>query len=347
MGKRKKSDTSRHARTSGKRDRRTTGHNPLPAERESAQPEEPVEDDEELTSPAARGSAATTTPTTEWTNPLEHLLAAAAAAEQDPELLENMRTLKSNMAAKKREAEESRDYWHGQADAAREQLRDTAEELAKYKEAFGSALSKIRRQEGELFDIGEAAPERRRYRKGHRGSAWTRPLWMVQLVLEHLVAGIPPASIPAAIRSHAELTAKADEQIDVPSVDFCRRMRSVLRVLSETLAAYRLAKQARWKQLFTDGTGRRQIALQNLTRISSSPSRTTTTRWYRCCCRPRTCWRARARRRSAKRSLRCLSAQGSGSSGGRLSLRRGTPSTSTTFLRRARWTSASWASAEL
>ena len=105
---------------------------------------------------------------------------------------------------------------------------------------------------------------RRRYSKESRGEAWAWPLWIVQLVLEQLVNGVPPASIPAVIRSHAEAVAEPGESVDVPSVNFCRSMRAVLRVLVETLAAYRLAKEGRWKQLFTDGTSRRQIAMQNL-----------------------------------------------------------------------------------
>ena len=65
-------------------------------------------------------------------------------------------------------------------------------------------------------------------------------------MLEHLVNGVPPNSIPAVIRSHAEATVEPGESVDVPSVRFCRNMRAVLRVLVETLAAYRLAKEGRY-----------------------------------------------------------------------------------------------------
>ena len=37
-----------------------------------------------------------------------------------------------------------------------------------------------------------------------------------------------------------------------------------MRIVDETLTSYRLAKQEIWKQLFTDRTSRRQVALQNL-----------------------------------------------------------------------------------
>ena len=50
----------------------------------------------------------------------------------------------------------------------------------------------------------------------------------------------------------------------VPSVSWIRRCRTILRIIGETLASYRLAKAEDWKQLFTDGTSRRQSAIQNL-----------------------------------------------------------------------------------
>ena len=89
------------------------------------------------------------------------------------------------------------------------------------------------------------------------------PMWMVQLILEQLIHGTPPAAIPDNILSQDNLTTGREGQ-EVPSVDFCRDMRIVLRILTETLAAYQLAQQKQWHQLFTDGTSRRQIALETL-----------------------------------------------------------------------------------
>ena len=40
--------------------------------------------------------------------------------------------------------------------------------------------------------------------------------------------------------------------------------RTVLYVIVQTLAAYRLGKSKKWRQAFTDGTGCRQVAMQNL-----------------------------------------------------------------------------------
>ena len=50
----------------------------------------------------------------------------------------------------------------------------------------------------------------------------------------------------------------------VPSISYVRRCRTILRIVGETLASYRLAKAEDWEQLFTDGTSRRQSAIQNL-----------------------------------------------------------------------------------
>jgi hypothetical protein len=38
----------------------------------------------------------------------------------------------------------------------------------------------------------------------------------------------------------------------------------VLLVVVETLAVYLLAKAKRWGQMFTDGSGRQQVAMQDL-----------------------------------------------------------------------------------
>eukprot|EP00966_Prymnesium_polylepis_P059052 1368957-Prymnesium_polylepis.1 len=80
------------------------------------------------------------------------------------------------------------------------------------------------------------------------------------MIIEQLVNGTPPTAIPANIASDAAYLVPFLE-VKVPTVDLCRRMRGELRIVTETLAAYRIAKAANWRQLFTDGTSRRQTAL--------------------------------------------------------------------------------------
>ena len=122
--------------------------------------------------------------------------------------------------------------------------------------------------EDEKAELGQSAAGLRvigRQSRGEGGGSGQRPwpLWMVQLILEKLVLGVPPEAIPDDIIVQDRMTTGRTGQ-EVPSADFCRDMRIVLRVLTETLAAYQLALQEQWHQLFTDGTGRRQIALETI-----------------------------------------------------------------------------------
>ena len=78
--------------------------------------------------------------------------------------------------------------------------------------------------------------------------------------MEQLVNGTPPTAIPANLVSDEAYLVPFLE-VHVPAVDFCRRMRGELRIVTETLAALQIATAVNWRQLFTDGTSRRQTAL--------------------------------------------------------------------------------------
>ena len=85
--------------------------------------------------------------------------------------------------------------------------------------------------------------EVRKVREGgkHGGNAkW--PLWMLQLVLELLVNGTPPSSIPANIVSHVAIMNPNTTVKEVPSVSWICRYRTILYIIGETLVSYRLAK---------------------------------------------------------------------------------------------------------
>ena len=51
---------------------------------------------------------------------------------------------------------------------------------------------------------------------------------------------------------------------ELPSKWTVHCARSVIYVIVQTLAAYRRGQSHKWWQAFTDGTGRRQVAMQNL-----------------------------------------------------------------------------------
>ena len=56
----------------------------------------------------------------------------------------------------------------------------------------------------------------------------------------------------------------SDKVKQVLSLSFIREYRVTIQIIGETLTAYRLANAPKWEQVFTDGTSRRQISLQNL-----------------------------------------------------------------------------------
>ena len=84
------------------------------------------------------------------------------------------------------------------------------------------------------------------------------------MLLEQLVNNTPPSCIQSNLVSVIEVASPRTIIKELPSLSTIRRGRTVLHVVVTTLAAYRLAKKESWKQLFTDGTSRRQSAKQNL-----------------------------------------------------------------------------------
>ena len=79
-----------------------------------------------------------------------------------------------------------------------------------------------------------------------------------------LVNGTPPSAINANMQYHIAITSPNVKIDQLPCDRYIRDCRTILRILGETLTAYRLAKVDGWSQISTDGTSRRQVALQNL-----------------------------------------------------------------------------------
>jgi hypothetical protein len=90
--------------------------------------------------------------------------------------------------------------------------------------------------------------------------------WFVQMVLEMLLHCTPPSCIPPVILT-AVNSLYNDPRVNavrqLPSVRTVWEWRSVLVVVTKTLAAYQLGRADSYEQLFTDGTSRRQTAIQN------------------------------------------------------------------------------------
>ena len=104
---------------------------------------------------------------------------------------------------------------------------------------------------------------RRKDRNGKLGGAPAWEDWVVLMVCELLVLGIPPASIPGSILTVYE-TLTGESPNEIPSASFIRRCRTVVQVVGETIAAWKLAESDDWRQIFTDATSRRQCAFQAL-----------------------------------------------------------------------------------
>ena len=138
------------------------------------------------------------------------------------------------------------------ADVASSKLRESIEELEEQlNEGAADAIEKV----AQVRVLGTQCQE------GHCVRSW--PWWVRAMIMEQLVHGTPPTAISANIASDAAYLVPWLE-IRVPSVDICRKMRRELRIVSETLAALRVALAGKWRQLFSDATSRRQTSLTTL-----------------------------------------------------------------------------------
>ncbi len=91
--------------------------------------------------------------------------------------------------------------------------------------------------------------------------------WVVLMVLEMLSHWTPPSCISANILTVAESlhpSVKATVVSALPSLPFIRGCQSILVVVTKAIAAYQLARADSYHQLFSDGTSRRQTAIQNV-----------------------------------------------------------------------------------
>ena len=86
-----------------------------------------------------------------------------------------------------------------------------------------------------------------------------------KLIIEMLANRTPPTCIQANIFAMSRaLHSKQDIVRELPSVQHIKNMRTVLSIITKTLAAYRLGHATNWKQLHTDETSRRQVSIVNV-----------------------------------------------------------------------------------
>lgn len=96
--------------------------------------------------------------------------------------------------------------------------------------------------------------------------AWDETV--TQLVVELLAHRTPPASIAPNILSVVQLLVPNATIIkELPSLRFIRYCRMILSHVTQSLAAYEIALADSVEQSYTDGTSRRQTAMQNFVRV--------------------------------------------------------------------------------
>ena len=81
--------------------------------------------------------------------------------------------------------------------------------------------------------------------------------------MQQLVLGVPPKAV---YRSMATVIKRYSPKVGINPISLptILRARTVLLVVVQTLAAYRLGKADKFGQLFQDATSRQQISFQNL-----------------------------------------------------------------------------------
>ena len=90
------------------------------------------------------------------------------------------------------------------------------------------------------------------------------PLPIVEFVMESLVAGVPPTALRKQIPAFVATIEPNIEIKQLPSILFIRRCRTTLMTVCQMVAAHRLSNAEVWRQIFTDGTSRRQTSLIDL-----------------------------------------------------------------------------------
>jgi len=99
--------------------------------------------------------------------------------------------------------------------------------------------------------------------KGTKGApSW--PLFVWEMMLEHLVNSTSPSAGNANIRSIVGRVSPGNVIKELPSIRTIRRARTVLLLIIQALAAYRLVKADKWGQLHSDESERRQNSFQDL-----------------------------------------------------------------------------------
>ncbi len=174
--------------------------------------------------------------------------------EKQVAITDKQRSLRNISNGKVRELNSKLKQTEAKTDKLKSTLEATRMELDEKKAAMEdmSAASSTETK----WPLRKVSPE-----VGKGQKVW--PAEMDLYIMELLVIGTPPASVPQAIASSVANLLEMDPE-ELPSISYVRGLRTAIRILGETMAAYKLGKSGSWAQLFFDGTTRRQIPFQNL-----------------------------------------------------------------------------------
>jgi hypothetical protein len=150
-------------------------------------------------------------------------------------------------------------------DEYRLDLEKAESENATLREALEEMQALLDEQERRLDKLDKAVPIKvlQKTREGSKGRPrWGLDVW--ELIIEQLVNGTPPSAVNDNIISNVKKFSPTTQIKELPSIWTIRRARTVLLVIVQTLAAYRLGLAGKWGQLNHDATSRRQISFENL-----------------------------------------------------------------------------------
>ena len=181
----------------------------------------------------------------------------ASAEDTAAKRLLKFRDASEEIEALKDELEAVRDRMQVNLEEAQDEILKLREQLERKQEADEfEAMAHLAGKELEQFRYVKVT-------KTGKPKTWG-PV-VTQLVVEMLANGTPPSAISANILSVCKLLIPDAPIIEeLPSIRFVRGCRTVLLHLAKTLAAYEIASQEVFEQLFTDGTSRRQTEFQNV-----------------------------------------------------------------------------------
>ncbi len=162
----------------------------------------------------------------------------------------------SNTAQRK--AEREKEY----ADVRLEKLKVVESSLANVKDAFVKINNELKETQDQEINILPLPVIKCTCKVGSKHPSWSHDI--VQLIIELLVHGAPPSSIPGTFVSFIKVLSPSIKIKQLPSVWFIRRVRTIMLSIVEILAAYCLAKAITWGQLHTDMTTAYQTPFLNL-----------------------------------------------------------------------------------